>query len=177
MVRQSRYILASEIANCGSLVMSKTDGVSAEEIAKTIDFVNTTLGEFQCKRRFGDEVITKSWDEFEDHDFEGFMSTGYRLNDLVKEWFKQSDVYKSVYIMNKNMPLDRMNDIVKAIFDDKECGDVFRIKGFLRNGEVGWTEINATSKKTEVKPIEAGQEIIIIIGSDLVEKRIQSYFD
>ena len=104
------------------------------------------------------------------------MSSGYRLYDLVKEWFRQSDVYNSVYIMNKNMAQEKLENIVRSIFADRECGDVFRIKGFLRAGD-GWIEINATSRKTEVRPIENGQEIIIVIGSGLVENRIKEYFE
>lgn len=176
MVKQSRYVLASEIASCGALIMSKTDGVSADEKAATISFVNDTLKEFQCSRQFGDDVMTKSWAELGDDDFAKLMSSGYRLYDLVKEWFRQSDVYNSVYIMNKNMAQEKLENIVRSIFADRECGDVFRIKGFLRAGD-GWIEINATSRKTEVRPIENGQEIIIVIGSGLVEDRIKEYFE
>ena len=95
----------------------------------------------------------------------------------IKLWFKQSDVFNSVYIMNKVMPQERLETIVRDIFADKECGDVFRIKGFLPVNDTGWIELNATVKKTEVRPIENGQEIIIVIGSNLVEDKIKRYFE
>lgn len=177
MSRQSRYVLASEVANCGTLVMSKVQDASEDEKRSTIEYINEVLTEFQCKRQFGDDVLEKNWDDFTDDDFEGFMSTGYKLNDYVKLWFKQSDVFNSVYIMNKVMPQERLETIVRDIFADKECGDVFRIKGFLPVNDTGWIELNATVKKTEVRPIENGQEIIIVIGSNLVEDKIKRYFE
>ena len=85
MSRQSRYVLASEAANCGVLVMSKVDGVPSEDINSTISYVNSTLDEFQCKRRFGDDVMIKNWDELTDDDFAELMRSGYKLNDFVKE--------------------------------------------------------------------------------------------
>lgn len=177
MSRQSRYVLASEVANCGTLVMSKVQDASEDEKRSTIEYINEVLTEFQCKRQFCDDVLEKNWDDFTDDDFEGFMSTGYKLNDYVKLWFKQSDVFNSVYIMNKVMPQERLETIVRDIFADKECGDVFRIKGFLPVNDTGWIELNATAKKTEVRPIENGQEIIIVIGSNLVEDKIKRYFE
>lgn len=177
MSRQSRYVLASEIANCGALIMSKTAGASDSDKKNTVDFVNETLGEFQCKRRFSDDVVTKDWELFTDADFEKIMSTGYKLNDFTKLWFKQSDAYSSVYIMNKNFSKEQIENIVRSIFADDECGDVFRIKGFFSVGDDDWLELNATSHKTEIKSIDKGQEIIIIIGSNLVEDRIKSYFE
>ena len=177
MSRQSRYVLASEAANCGILVMSKTDGVPETDIHSTVSYVNSALEEFKCKRRFGDDVMTKSWDDLTDADFAELMRSGYKLNDFVKVWFKQSDVYNSVYIMNKNVPENELEGIVRDIFADAKCGEVFRIKGFSRTDENTWIEINATSQKTEIRPIENGQDIIIVIGSDLHEANILKYFD
>lgn len=177
MSRQSRYVLASEAANCGILVMSKTDGVPETDIHSTVSYVNSALEEFKCKRRFGDDVMTKSWDDLTDADFAELMRSGYKLNDFVKVWFKQSDVYNSVYIMNKNVPENELEGIVRDIFADAKCGEVFRIKGFSRTDENTWIEINATSQKTEIRPIENGQDIIIVIGSDLNEANILKYFD
>ena len=168
MSRQSRYVLASEIANCGALVMSKTSGVSEDEISHTKEFVNKTLEEFQCRRRFDGDVITKAWELFGSEDYERFMSVGYKLNDFTKLWFKQSDVYSSVYIMNRNFTREQLVDIVNRVFSDKKCGDVFRIKGFFSVEQDSWLELNATVHKTEIKPIDKGQKIIIIIGSDPV---------
>ena len=157
--------------------MSKVDGVPGEDINSTISYVNSTLDEFQCKRRFGDDVMIKNWDELTDDDFAELMRSGYKLNDFVKEWFKQSDVYNSVYIMNKNVPESKLEGIVHDIFADDKCGEVFRIKGFSRSDRNTWIEINATSQKTEIRPIENGQDIIIVIGSDLNEAGIMKYFE
>ena len=54
---------------------------------------------------------------------------------------------------------------------------MFRIKGFLKDDSDSWVELNATRRKTEIQPIPDGQDIIIVIGSDLSEKNILAYFE
>lgn len=193
MSKQSRYVLASEAADCGALVMSKTAGVTGEEIESTVSFVNEALTEFQCRREFSyvpeqsgaedsqkfvarrDRVITKDWSTFDDEDYEGFMNAGYSLHDHMKLWFKQGDIYSSVYIMNRRLTQEELLAGTARIFADRECGDVFRVKGFMPV-EDGWIELNATRQRSEIRPIANGQEIIIVIGSELSEERIKNCF-
>ena len=50
MSRQSRYVLASEVANCGTLVMSKVQDASEDEKRSTIEYINESAHRnFQCK--------------------------------------------------------------------------------------------------------------------------------
>ena len=61
------------------------------------------------------------------------------------------------------------------MFKNTACGNIFRIKGFIHDSK-GWLELNATKKEIKVKPIENGQEIIIVIGEALNESEISTYF-
>jgi hypothetical protein len=40
----------------------------------------------------------------------------------------------------------------------------------------GWLEINATKNHTHTQEIDRGQKVVIVIGSGLVEEKIQEYF-
>ena len=83
------------------------------------------------------------------------------------------------------------------ILDDPECGDVFRIKGFVKleenaaavtenekmnsgsaqkvSADNNWLELNATRKEFSLRPISAGQEVVIVIGENMNEARIREY--
>mgnify|MGYP000049005046 FL=1 len=51
-----------------------------------------------------------------------------------------------------------------------------RIKGFLQDGE-NWLELNATQHEISLKPIGAGQDVLIIIGEKLNEEKIRYYLE
>ena len=40
----------------------------------------------------------------------------------------------------------------------------------------GWLQLNATRDKTSLIPIAQGQEIIVVIGEQLVEEKIRAYW-
>ena len=60
--------------------------------------------------------------------------------------------------------------------EDSSCGNIFRIKGFLKTKQGGWLEINATRRNIRLEPIGNGQEVLIVIGEDLNKERIDDYF-
>ena len=47
-----------------------------------------------------------------------------------------------------------------------------RIKGFIKNDDGTYVEINATREKSVFVPIADGQEIIIVIGEHLNKERL-----
>lgn len=59
--------------------------------------------------------------------------------------------------------------------EDPACGHIFRVKGFL---QTGWhmLEINATQQEITRKPVANGQDVLIVIGENLVEDTIRAYW-
>ena len=77
-------------------------------------------------------------------------------------------------------------EIHTATLDDPECGNVFRIKGFVKadsgkakahsvSAEMEWLELNATRREFSLKPVSVGQEVVIVIGENMNKERIQGY--
>ena len=169
---QSEYILLSQVAGAGRVVLSKSQNATPEQIQNTISRLNRAAERFGCARRFGADVITKPWDELTDADFEEILGSGYRSESFVKRL--DTEGYQSVYFMERSFTEDVLRDKVEKIFADKSCGNVFRITGFFSDS--GWKELNATREETSVTPIKNGQEIIIVIGEELHEEAINKYF-
>ena len=59
---------------------------------------------------------------------------------------------------------------------DPACGGVCVVKGFLQDGK-NWLELNATQHEISLKPIGAGQDVLIIIGEKLNEEKIRYYLE
>ena len=176
---QMEYLLGSEAACCGKLVLSKLGHIkeeTAEAAAERIlAHINRSLEDIRCDRRFTmKDIIAKNWDSFTDDDFRLFMNAGYRGSSYVKK-FSPEDIESSVhYFMHVDIPPESIEGLIDSIFGDESCGRIFRIKGSLPL-EKGWLKINATREKTETAHVAEGQPVLIVIGDNVSRERIDSY--
>ena len=195
---QAEYILASEAADAGCIVLSKSQEASEEEISGTVKHLNRALESVKCKRRFTEnEILNKDWETFTDEDFQRIFNSGYVMEDFEKQCFDEKEGFQSLYFMELKISETQLEKAAHQILDDPECGDVFRIKGFVKLEESAaavtenekmnsdsaqkastnniWLELNATRKEFSLKPISAGQEVVIVIGENMNEARIREY--
>ena len=219
---QSNYMLASQIANAGKVIISRSQESTRDDLRHTIRHLNEVMEMFGCKRRFfcselglgpdsarqadeaglssdfsglsdtellsrdpseipdkGDslpdprsDVLKKNWDDLTDDDFAAIASCGYILEDHVKLPFDRENDYDSVYIFKARTTKEDLTDRIRDLFADSSLGNIFRIKGFMPLEDGSWIELNATHRAIEVKPIERGQEIFIVIGEGLDKNKI-----
>lgn len=174
---ESEYLLASQAANAGRILLSRTQEATEEEIERTIAHLNRGMEKFQCGRRFRDEVCTKDWDALTEEDFSRIADSGYELESHVKEWFDQKKTFSSLYFMNIRMNAADLKAAAEKLMQDTACGRIFRIKGFMQVENGKWVELNATHNEISIRPIENGQEILIVIGEALVEDKIKTYLE
>ena len=198
---EADFILASEVADAGCIVMSKSQDATPEEIQGTIEHVNCVLEKVHCSRRFGKDfdgsveagvtnnVIHKNWDEMSKEDFDRIASCGYEMASYRKPEFEAEDAFTSLYFMNVKMAEKELREAAEKILSDPACGHVFRMKGFMRvdDGEISekadqtqengqhWIELNATKNEITIRPLHVGQEVMIVIGEGLQEDKIKSY--
>ncbi|WP_027088770.1 GTP-binding protein [Thomasclavelia saccharogumia] len=175
--KESDYLLASQVANAGCVILSKSQDASKAELKNTVDHLNKALKQVQCKRRLENEIICKNWDDLKDQDFNDILSCGYQSENYVKLSFDQSKTFTSLYFMNVHLSKEKLLAAVKALMDDSSCGKIFRIKGFMQLPNDEWIELNATHHEISIKPIKTGQEVIIVIGEGLIEKKIENYWN
>lgn len=174
---QSRYMLASQLACAGKVVMSAAQKASKDDITNTVKIMNSVLEENKCRRRFAaDECEIKDWNEFNENDFERLLKSGYRLEDHVKQQVSKENNFDSVYLMNMEIEPRELKETAEKVLNDDECGKVFRIKGFLKSEEK-WYELNAKRREIKLEEIENGQSVVIIIGEKLNREKIEKVFE
>lgn len=83
--------------------------------------------------------------------------------------------FQSLYFMNSTMSEETLKAAVKKLFEDENCGNIFRIKGFLKADNDKWLELNATHSKITLQPIAEGQDVLIVIGGRLNKEAVESY--
>ena len=173
--READYVLASEAADAGCVLLSRSQEVTEEQIQDTIRHLNRALKDIQCKRVLKDEIFVKNWEEFTDEDFQRILTSGYVTESYQKMSLEDSDIFDSLNFMNHGLSESEMQHTAEQILKDPACGTVLRIKGFCQKEDKTWVELNATHHETLLRKTEAGQEVLIVIGQKLNEERIRQY--
>ena len=132
---EADYLLASEAANAGCIVLSRSQEAEDEEIENTVAHLNHAMEKVQCKRRFQNEIIIKDWETFDNTDYEKLLSCGYVSENYRKMHIEEGETFKSLYFMNLDKTKDEITEAAKKGPGDGECGKVFRVKGFLKDKE------------------------------------------
>ena len=170
----AEYILASETAGAGVIILSHIGHGSEPKIKSAKDGINAALKGIGADRQIhSDEIISIPWDELTDDDFKRVTLAGYRLTDYRKRQIMDDNAYETLYFMQDEYISDGLSENVRKILADERCGRVLRIKGFFdENGR--WMELNATPDNVSLAPLDKGQRIVIVIGEDLDRDRISA---
>ena len=171
----SEYLLASQVANAGAVLLSRAADASEEDMIRTTDHLNRAMESVGCSRRFGSDVIACDWDDLTDADFARIMDSGYLPESYVKRHEALDGAFRSLYFLNRSLTAGEAKEKAQRLLNDPDCGNVFRVKGFVNDG--GWMQLNATKKSLSLTPIAQGQEVIIVIGEELNEERIRDIVD
>lgn len=172
---EADYLLVSQLADAGRVVLSRTQEADREQIGRTIAHINRAMERFGCSRRFGEDVIARDWDDLRDEDFTDLSRCGCRTADHIKLQVVREGGFGSLYYMDQCMTPDQMKETADRLLGDPDCGNVFRVKGFVPL-EDGWMEINANHDGIRTQKTKTGQDVVILVGEDLKKDRIDAYF-
>lgn len=171
----SRYLLASEAAGAGKIILSKlSEDTQNDTIAQTLAILNQAMEEVQCSRRFSysNDVLAKPWDQFEDADFQMLEAAGYRHVSFLKKAVTEEDAYQSLFYMHYETTPEDLRARVLKLLEDPAAGHVLRIKGFSSG-----LELNVTKDERHFRPLTAPTEdVIIVIGEALRKDIVAGYF-
>lgn len=174
--RESRYVLTSESANSGIIIMSKVQLASPGADKHTKDIINSTMLEFDCDRKItDDDILAKNWKELTEDDFTRINSCGYKYADHIKLQVMDSNDYDSMFFMNEGLVIDKDELIKRAgsLIGNGPAGHVIRIKGTVKDLRGSFTAINLTEKESEISTVKNGMDILIVIGEDIDKDKIR----
>lgn len=173
---KSDYLLASEVAGAGMVVLSKSQEATTDDIKRTLAHLNRAMEQVRCSRRFEGEVLDKSWDLLTEEDWKAVSSCGYVSASYEKSVSEDEYGYSTLYFMNVRMTLQELRSRIKDLLNDPECGNIIRVKGFMIAEDGNWIELNATHQNITIKQIKKAQEVMIVIGEGLVEDKISAFW-
>ena len=173
---EAEYLLASQAANAGCMILSKCDTATEEQRQNTIAHLKRSLAALGCKQRADQKILCEGAEPLPDQEFAAILSCGYYIASYEKPDFAKGQAFESLYFLDMHLDGDAVTAAVKKMLKDPACGHIFRVKGFLQNPDGTWLEINATQQEITRKPIANGQDVLIVIGENLVEDTIRAYW-
>ena len=173
---EGRYLLASQISKAGIVVLSKLGKDISEQkqiyVNQMLDYINDSLLLYKCTRSVKDLYVWER-NHITKEDIEHIQSAGYRSGEMVKLPVSEEGGFSSLFFFHLKTDIDQIEDRIKSIFMDEQCGNVIRIKGFIQNTAGKWFEINATRRNNNMSQITIGQDLFIVIGERLDRDRIE----
>lgn len=170
----SDFFLASQIANAGRIVLSRTQLVDNAQIAKTKKHLQNAAEKSQLKIDVDKLCFAKDWDELTEEDFATLTNASYATRSYVKRRTTDDSNYKTVYFLELPMKKADIKAKIDTLMSDDSFGNIHRAKGFFLDDGI-WYQFNATKEDFELNTMPVGQEVFIVIGEDLNQDKIKEY--
>ena len=171
----SDYFLASQIANAGVIVISRSQLVDERTLSATIAHLKNAAEKAQLKKDIDNIAFTKSWDDLINEDFETLSNSGYTSNSYIKKIGTDDTKYKTLYFLELPIKKEGLSEKINAIMNDDVYGKILRAKGFF-NENGTWYQFNATHNEFELNISPVGQQVFIIIGEEINESKVKELF-
>ena len=171
---QAEYILASESAWAGSVLLSRCQLASDAQKQGAEAHLARALEACKCSRKFGpEEIIAKDWADLTGDDMARIAKCGCRQASCEKLHFDEHKAFTSLYFLEAGRSVAQVRQAAQTLLHDAKYGHVLRVKGFIPDGG-GWVELNAARDAITVQPIPSGQEVLIVIGEGLDKAAIEA---
>jgi G3E family GTPase len=170
----SDFFLASQLANAGIIMLSRTQLTDAVHIANTKAHLKNAAEAAKLDIDIDSLCFEKSWDSLTDEDFAKISSSSYRTRSYVKKITTDDSGYKTVYFLELPVKLEGLKEKINTLMSDAQYGDVLRAKGFFKDNDK-WYQFNATREDFDLTEMPVGQEVFIIIGENLDSDKIKEF--
>ena len=172
--QQADYLLASEAANAGKVILSHADAAAKEQCEDTVAHLNRALEQIRCDRRIDPEkdILRKNLTDLTKEDLEEVSQCGYRLESYRKMDLENRQSFDSYFSWKRRLRRSFGTGGAQTV-----CRQVLRRsipdQGFVKKGAGQWMELNATPDSHTMQSVAVGQEVLIVIGEHLQEDKNQ----
>ena len=173
---ETEYLLVSQTACAGIIVLSRwQESYGEERIDRILAHLNKAQEHFHSDRRFTrEDIFAKEWDKMTAEDYEKVAMASMVPSSFAKLPVDQESGYGTLFYFGTRMEEEEVRRKVEETFADPACGNVIRVKGFVRTGDDTRVQINATRSGIEIEPTIFANEVLIVTGEKLDRSRIDA---
>ncbi len=173
---ESQYLLMSEAASAGIIVISKIEGSNDPNVKRIVNILQEVMQKFGCSRKVSEnDFISKRWEELTEEDFGRIVKCGFNKSSYPKIQLSETEGYQTIFYFDYEMPEKKLVEIIQEIFKDKNCGNIIRIKGFVSSDTNDQYEVNATSQNISTRAVNTERAVLIVIGEKLNREKLAKY--
>ena len=172
----AKYLLYAQLLAAGSVILSRTQCVSAEELQQTKTALRELVSEEDSEVSWKGVLVEKNWDELTDEDLEGFLQAGYAQTAHRRMRMDHGSVFSSELFVGRCRDVQEIREKTARLFTDPSFGHVLRVKGLMSDAEKQMYIVNATPESLNVDPCGAKRGIFIVLGQELDADAIGELF-
>lgn len=175
MTEEEDFYLASQAASAGMIILSRTQLSNTKQIENTKMHITEACNSIKCNR-FEHVYLEKNWEELNDEDYSRISRCGYKVCDYVKKVSAENVTFSNISFLNLSFELGGLKKKIEELFDNYELGNITRVKGFIHEKGINYL-VNATRSELMMEPTSIGGGTIIVIGTNLNEKKIRDLIE
>lgn len=173
---ESEYLTFAQFLAAGTIVVSKTQLISEEELKETIDQIDGIMKNNGCENGIIADLVTKPFDDLDDNDYEDIMDSGYNRMVHDREIFDHMDIFGSTEIRTNVKDEADLIEKLTRVFESPSCGMIYRIKGHVGNENGKSYEVNCTLETSSIREVEKQENSLVIIGQGIRRQEIKEIF-
>lgn len=174
---ETGYLMVTQLLAAGAVILSKSQLEDADAPRRTIAWLNGLIRDYGGERVLGGDVCAKDWDALTEADFDRFMGCGCRHDAHRHEVLDHSEIYDTFFTGGVCEGEADLRDRLARMMADPRYGSILRVKGYLRDGDRNWYEVNCTRRELSVVPApNVRRGVLVFIGQDLDTDALQGAF-
>ena len=174
---ESEALMFSQLMAAGAVVLSKVQGEDDGTAARTVAWLNGLIMKCGGRRVLGDEVWAVDWDALTEGDFERLMACGYRRDEHPHHGANHEELYDTFMTADRCEGEADLLARLDAVMREPRFGRVLRVKGYIRDLDGNWYEVNCTPEDRAVRPVDDVRKgVLVVIGQGLSEAALKSAF-
>ncbi|SDB13269.1 GTPase, G3E family [Pseudobutyrivibrio sp. YE44] len=171
----SDFFLASQIANAGKIVLSRTQLTDTDTINNTISHLKAAADKAKLDKDIDSIIFDKDWNNLTEQDYESLASCGYSKHSYIKKLGTDDTGFKTVYFLELPLKKDGLKEKIDTLMSDPSFGTILRAKGFFQENDT-WYQFNATKADFTLTEMPVGQQVFIVIGEEIAEDKVKEFF-
>lgn len=175
---EARYLMFSQLLCPGKVILSKLHMIPKVMITVTVRKLNGIIWGHGSSRNLevGKDVAAKSWDDFTDEDFADFVECGYQMVDHNRGLKKNANAFTARVLDGYCKDKEHLEKILLKLFKEDKYGQIFRVKGHIRDAGGTWYELNASESGWYIEEADVERGLFIVIGQGFDEEKVRNCF-
>ena len=166
---ETRLLIFRQLMAAGMVIVSKTQLQELVTPSEMVEYLNDLIFSMGGNRSLDEtDVCFKAWDSLTDGDFARFQSCGSRRDEHERGRVNHEEIYETSLIAGYCQDEQDLRERMRALMSDERFGLVLRAKGYVRDFQKDWYEVNCTRGELSVRPAtKIKRGVLVIVGQNL----------